>query len=460
MPNCGRSPVPVYIAYGGDMLPGFREFVRLEFDGVVGLESILPLLKLEVAEFEAVLGQPVEFGPVTDRPDHVWRVRVDPNAQAAELHADMASRSLLSIIPSTDAFGDSLNLLHSLAYDAATSLTWSEAPTYEAVADRIRAEIAMIYPYLELRGLDWGQICARHAGIYELTGEAFWRAASRWVAELGDAHTSIGRIGPRHNPPYIAMMTEVGAKLIDVPTDSPAWEAGVRPGWLIPVEDPALWLATTGASPQHHAMVSARRFLTVWGAARTFHATGPGGQGATWAERPRHREPVEVTGGTIRIRAFTPAVPTQVAAALAGLTDCGEVTLDLRGNIGGSLVAAAETRRLFARGPDQCARVQFTTGTGKLASAQPLFVEPGPATFPGRVRVLVDAMTYSAAEDFLHPLVGLDHVTIVGGPTGGGSGRPHSRPLKDGYLLNVSTAITYTRHGQPIEFRGLQDSER
>ena len=46
--------------------------------------------------------------------------------------------------------------------------------------------------------------------------------------------------------------------------------------------------------------------------------------------------------------------------------------------------------------------------------------------------------------------MGLPHVTVVGGPTGGGSGRPHTRLLKDGVRLAVSTAITWTRDGEPI----------
>lgn len=121
------------------------------------------------------------------------------------------------------------------------------------------------------------------------------------------------------------------------------------------------------------------------------------------------------------------------------------------------MLIAQEARRLFLREEGVFGSVAFTAGCGSLAVAESLTITPAPETWQGGVRVLVDSMTYSASEDFLHPLIGADHVTIVGGPTGGGSGRPHTRLLKDGVSLAPSTAITYTRTGRPIEFLGIQD---
>lgn len=96
-----------------------------------------------------------------------------------------------------------------------------------------------------------------------------------------------------------------------------------------------------------------------------------------------------------------------------------------------------------------------TDGRGSLAVSAPLEASRHEAAWDGDTNILVDAMTYSAAEDFLHSSVGQANTQIHGGPTGGGSGRPHTRALLDGFRLSVSTAITYTRDGRAIEFHGI-----
>ncbi|MDQ3827367.1 MAG: S41 family peptidase, partial [Actinomycetota bacterium] len=75
--------------------------------------------------------------------------------------------------------------------------------------------------------------------------------------------------------------------------------------------------------------------------------------------------------------------------------------------------------------------------------------------WPGPITVLVDAMTYSAAEDFLLGLQGLEHVTVLGEPTGGGSGRPRTIAITPDLTLSISTALTYDRRRRCIELNGL-----
>src|SRR5699024_10948383 len=123
--------------------------------------------------------------------------------------------------------------------------------------------ISNVYPSFRLRGLDWSQICARYEGLAGLPDDEFWEQTQRWVAELGDAHTAILAPDQGRHPPYVAEMTEHGATLHKVPPSSSGHRAGARPGSVIHVEDPDYWLATTGASDQHHRMVAARRFMQI-----------------------------------------------------------------------------------------------------------------------------------------------------------------------------------------------------
>ncbi len=64
-------------------------------------------------------------------------------------------------------------------------------------------------------------------------------------------------------------------------------------------------------------------------------------------------------------------------------------------------------------------------------------------------------MTYSAAEDFLLGLQGLEHVIVLGEPTGGGSGRPRTITITSELTLSISTVLTYDRNHRCIELNGL-----
>ncbi len=440
------------------MLPRFERPVLLDSGAAELLGDVRSLMELEAAEFTALLGQPLildsaEVGRATD----ALMVRVDPTISSARLEADLVDRRVLMTIADPAQMGSGFNLLHSLAHESALVVSDSEVDTCPEVYDRIRAEVGNIYPSFALRGLDWDGICERHAHLREVEGdEQFWNGALRWIAELGDAHTQLVRPGRRHHPPYLARMGPESATLVSVPDDSAAWDAGVRPGDHLIVDDGQHWLDTVGASPQHHELVAGRRFMMMTTPTRQFTAHIRSGTPRTWTEQATTRDSVVVNGPMITIRHFTPEVPHLLRAALGllrGRTDT--VTLDLRGNTGGNLVAAAESRRLFAHDDGWFGTVAFTTGRGTLAEPAPLSLARAADAWTGRLQVLVDAVTYSAAEDFLHPLVGQPGIRIGGGPTGVGSGRPHTRALKDGVRLAVSTAITYMRDGRPIEYHGI-----
>lgn len=437
------------------MIPAFDRPVRLEWD-IPGLERLLPLLRLERNEFAAVLGQPVEITAPGRQDHHVWQIRIDDQSGPPRLQADVRRRTVISVLPDLESFADTLNLMHTLAHSPKEEVVSQEAESYGEVAERIFCEIANSYPSFGLRELDWQAISARYADVGLLEGGAFWKQARRWVAELGDAHSAIIPPGPRYHPPYIAEMTGMGARLLDVPEHSAAYGSGVRDGWTIPTEDPSRWLEVTGASPQHREMIAARRFMEMTTVPARFTAQSPAGEKTSWDEPAPDSEP-SVTGSAaaIRISRFDSRTPELLAGELSERQDQPEITIDLRGNVGGSLLAADQSRRMMIREAGEYGSLRYSDGRGGMSASYPLSLAPAESRFRGELRVLVDSMTYSAAEDFLHPLVGLPHVAVEGGPTGGGSGRPRTVPLKDGYTLRVSTAITYTSDGQPIEYQGI-----
>lgn len=98
------------------VLPTFDQSVRCEILGLPGTESLRDLLELESREFEAVLGQPMEFAPPSQRKRNVWQVNVQPGISASSLHAETENLRLISRVRRPADFAETLQLLHSLAH--------------------------------------------------------------------------------------------------------------------------------------------------------------------------------------------------------------------------------------------------------------------------------------------------------------------------------------------------------
>lgn len=105
-----------------------------------------------------------------------------------------------------------------------------------------------------------------------------------------------------------------------------------------------------------------------------------------------------------------------IAAAIRPLMGCEVIILDLGGNGGGLCVHGAEVLRWLL--PRSLGRVPFAhlRPRGSLDRWE---VPPAEARFGGRLVVIADRGTCSAAEHLVNVLKGAPEVTVVGSPTGG-----------------------------------------
>ncbi len=192
-------------------------------------------------------------------------------------------------------------------------------------------------------------------------------------------------------------------------------------------------------------------------------AADPSGHRVSWEDEPATSPPepvvewrrLETGKGYIRIGVWREDVDDAVDVALRELRSCEAVVVDLRRNPGGSLVAACRARDRFLRTATTLGSIRYSVGSGGLSAPTQLHAEPAADGWPGRLIVLTDELTFSSAEDFLLGLQGLDHVRVIGAPSGGGSGRPRVLRLLPGWTLTVSTALTYDRSGRCIEGAGI-----
>jgi carboxyl-terminal processing protease len=328
--------------------------------------------------------------------------------------------------------------------------------------------VADTYPSFELRGLDWGAICAHHVGRVRAAADPL-AALQEWTAELGDAHTWVRQ--DEDHLPYALRLDDTGATFVRVPRGTRARDQGVRAGWRLTAIDGAppqvaAWLRRTGAPQSSHAYVAGRRLLAgPTGTPRALTATSPEGAAVSWDEEPSapsspvHWRRLASGAGLVRIDVWLAdaGVDEALDAAFAELRRCERLILDLRANPGGNLVLACRTRARFLRGETELGTIRYSAGGGALSRPFPLRAEPADdaARWPARLVVLTDPLTYSASEDFLLGLQGLEHVLVVGAPSGGGSGRPRSLRLLPGLRLTVSTALTYDRRGRCVEGAGI-----
>ena len=218
------------------------------------------------------------------------------------------------------------------------------------------------------------------------------------------------------------------------------------------------------APPHSRPFIAGRRWMAgPVGVPRTLQAASPDGLTAIWEDTPTGlpADPLvswrRLDGcGFLRIEVWVGGIEEALDAALDELRACAALVLDLRGNPGGDLVLASRTRDRFLREPTMLGSIRYSVGGGELSGPTEIVGEPAQdGRWEGRLVVLTDELTFSSSEDFLLGLQGLEHVTVVGRRSGGGSGRPRALRLLPGLTLTVSTALTYTRDGEGVEGAGI-----
>jgi carboxyl-terminal processing protease len=429
------------------------------------------LLELERAEFEAELGTAVEISTTDPGVGPRWLLRLD--GEPEEPPAISFDRDAGIIVARGSDVGglfEAVNLWRTLARTGAHELAVGDLPDLKAAIERVQAEVADTYPSFALHDLDWPELCARHAPLVREADDPL-AALQRWLAELHDGHTWAW--APVGNLPYAIRVADGAATFARVREGTAGFAAGVRAGWVLGEIDGAEvdadgWLARAAAPAHARPLIAGRRLLAgPAGIARALTAVGPSGAPVAWEEAPTPLPEgalvswrrLEGGAAYLRIGAWAAGQGVEVALdeAFAELAGCDPLVLDLRGNPGGNLVLASRTRARFLRAPTTLGSIRYSVGEGRLSEPVPLAAEPAPADqrWPGRLVVLTDPLTFSASEDFLLGLQGLEHVTVVGERSGGGSGRARALRLLPGWTLTVSTALTYDREGRCVEGVGI-----
>jgi C-terminal processing protease CtpA/Prc len=147
-----------------------------------------------------------------------------------------------------------------------------------------------------------------------------------------------------------------------------------------------------------------------------------------------------------------------IDTALAALNGVSALVVDVRSNGGGNSSNGQEIVSRFVSVPELVygfARYRSGPRHDDFTAPVRLTVRPHRTLFTGRVVVLTNRASYSAAEDFVLAMSELPAVSVVGDSTGGGSGNPIVRELPNGWTFRLPQWVMYTNSGTIFEENGL-----
>lgn len=166
--------------------------------------------------------------------------------------------------------------------------------------------------------------------------------------------------------------------------------------------------------------------------------------------------------GYIYIPSFsTPLSESSLDWILAALSQCNALIVDIRNNGGGLLSNVGTLASRFISKKTLGGYITHKTGPGSKDFSKPYPFYYSPAKerpcFLGRMAVLTNRSTFSAANTFAAFMSHLDGVEIIGARTGGGGGMPFSADLPNGWSVRFSAAPIYDSAGNNIE-TGIEPS--
>lgn len=332
----------------------------------------------------------------------------------------------------------------------------SRAERNLAVFERVWGLVAAKHYEPRFAGVDWSAAAAEFAPRAAAARDEreLYRVLNEMLEPLHDSHTHAlrpdqvveRRTEQRVRAGFRMVRVEQRWVVSDVLEESPAARAGVRPGWIAvsrngePLPERPDFRAAVGEELRWEFLDPADRRVTV----------------STRAERltiGSRRIVRELDGGIVYLRfdEFAGADRRWLNRQLKEHRNAPGVVIDLRWNGGGDTVSLGiAIGEFFGRGVD-CGT--FVTRSGKRREQTSW--QLGSADYRGRVVVLVDAATASAAEIFSAVMQAHGRATVIGRKTAGAVLASLFYHLPDGGELQLSRFDYVAPGGRRLEGAGL-----
>lgn len=151
---------------------------------------------------------------------------------------------------------------------------------------------------------------------------------------------------------------------------------------------------------------------------------------------------------------------TNLSYAIASLSNCKGLIIDVRNNSGGTLTYATDIAARFTKQKVKYGYISHKTGPGHddFSAPEAEYITPY-STVPvidnwvqKPIVVLTNRLCYSATNEFVSMMKELPNVTLIGDQTGGGGGLPMSSELPNGWTVRYSACPMFDANMNTIEF--------
>lgn len=307
----------------------------------------------------------------------------------------------------------------------------------------------------KFRGIDWPAKRERYRpeAIAAPDETTLYQVLNRLCTELNQSHLTalpprrVHELRSEHRASVGFRWEQIDGRRVvsDVLPDSPAAAAGLEPGWLVITRDGAPVQESMGYTPKlgrpvTYGFIDARdepRTLTLEPQLLNF-------------DRLEQRALPE---GVLYVRfdVFSRKSLSWLSEQLKAHASAPGVVIDLRHNSGGNLLALNVALAEFFPQPVTSGRM--IKRSGRETESQSLGWLS--ARYSGRVAILTDRATASAAEIFSHVLQHHKRATVVGRLTAGAVIASRHYSLPDGGRLQVPVTDYVSLDGRRLEGRGV-----
>lgn len=371
-------------------------------------------------------------------------------------------------------------------------LTFQNTPiigkNYEKSFTNLWQAMDEVYPYFELKGVDWSQTYEKyHPLVLDVSNnQEYFLVIAHMLGELKDAHSDV--ITPNLDKRLYALVINLGDLAFVDQIGYSAEVAGLRPGMLIlgvagkSIEEivPEIDISLNGASTPWARKIRAYNQLLVVpedvdealivtvmdknGDEREIkikQLSAPSG----WVSAFNVQKTNAVSWkrmndeiGYIRIDRLwndNDGIVNEFDRALNELLDMQGIILDLRQNGGGDSRIAEEIAGRFLDKNFTYGHEEFRKRIYKFAwrTSVNYSVKPRGTIYHGKLAVLTDYSVMSSAEWLVGALVDSDRAISIGRVTGGSTGNPIQFALPGG-KVRYSTAAFYRPDGNLVEGQG------
>jgi len=366
----------------------------------------------------------------------------------------------------------------------------SENKEYSSTFETVWGKVNATYFDSTFGGLSWKDVHDRYQPQVAAAerDEAFYRLMNRMLWELKVSHANVIPPGSfaRYEPLAFAegspgidiRLLDGAAVIVSVTPESPAFQVGLRPGYVIHAidsvsvkqmaHDATLVMAPPDNSRARIARVTKAILSRVYGAPgtevsivysdesekksekkimrtkRAGAAVGP--QGTLFMAIEFEARRLDGGIGYLRLNTLLPPLAARIPSAVKSMGDLGGVILDLRGNSGGEIEGMPD---LFLT--ERTLLYLKTTRSGESK----VFFDPVTAAFKGPLVVLIDPLSGSASELFAASMQAAGRATVVGDRSPGSTTESDVMIFPSGAVFMYPVAQLATPDSTVLEGHGV-----